>query len=106
MRVEILRNVGTDLELMLAQRPGGPGAIPDDLHEGQVTDLADPIADALIAFGVAAKTDKQCGPGPGRHDKPDKTPAGGHPAVGAAPAPPPEGAARNAGGRADHRPGK
>jgi hypothetical protein len=89
MRVEILRTPGTDLAENLAYRPapvGGPLDIPKDLAEGDVVDLAEPLAEALIALGIAAKAaaDKPVGKAADKPDKADKAdkPAGkapGHP---------------------------
>jgi hypothetical protein len=59
MKVEILRTPGLDLIHDLAAKGiEGPVEVPKDLTEGDVKDLDDDVAEALIAVGVAKPADK------------------------------------------------
>lgn len=68
MKCEILRNPGLDLAYNLSIRADGPIEIPKDLAEGQTVDLADDVAEALIAVGVARQADKPEKPRGGKHE--------------------------------------
>ena len=59
MKVEIIRTPGLDLVHDLAAKGvEGPVEVPKDLVEGDVKDVDDDVAEALIAVGVAKAADK------------------------------------------------
>jgi hypothetical protein len=87
MKVEILRTPGLDLIHDLAAKGiEGPVEVPKDLTEGDVKDLDDDVAEALIAVGVAKPVDdKDKGKGKGKAAEDKGHPAGHAPGHAEAP---------------------
>jgi hypothetical protein len=80
MKVEILRTPGLDLIHDLAAKGvEGPVEVPKDLTEGDVKDLDDDVAEALIAVGVAKPVDDK-DKGKGKAGDKGKAEDKGHPA--------------------------